>query len=152
MARVGGDLCGLLDDPAWAEVEEITDPRDMRQVRALQCGMTPMAVLLAKPYQNLGECEIIVRATEHHLPVVIEDGGGVRAARGRRIAAYRAVHVCAMIAVRGLRNPEDSWQLYGQLLDAGLNQRDQQKVAFDDATRGEFMEIVEAGLAKRQRG
>jgi hypothetical protein len=147
----GGDLCGLLDDPAWAEVEELTELKDITAARALQCGMTSMAVLASHPLKNLGESETIVRSQQNHLPVVIEDGRAVRAARGRNIAAYRAVHVCAMIALRELRTPEDSWRLYGRLLDAGLQQRDQRAVASDDATRGEFMEIVEAGLIKRGR-
>src|ERR1035437_9385474 len=92
----GGDLCGLLDDPAWAEVEELTERKDIVAARALQCGMTSMPVLREHPLKNLGESEIIVRAGQNHLPVVIEDNRGASAARGRGIAAYRAIHVCAM--------------------------------------------------------
>ena len=79
-------------------------------------------------------------------PIVMEDGKGARAAAGRGLACYQTIHVCMVIAIRDLRSPEESWALYGRLLDAGLKPRNRVRVSFTPATREEYLDIVYAAL------
>ena len=148
VAKLGGDLGPLLDDPCWAGVEELVDAQilDVEQLR-LGLGANRPEDLLFKETKDLGEFETVVASqAKGGFPIVMEDGKGARAAAGRRLACYQTIHVCMVIAIRDLRSPEESWTLYGRLLDAGLKPRNRVRVSFTPATREEYLDIVYAAL------
>jgi hypothetical protein len=150
VAKVGGDLGPLLDDPCWAGVEELVDAQilDVEQLR-LGLGANRPEDLLLKETKDLGEFETIVASqAKGGFPIVMEDGKGARAATGRGLACYQAIHVCLVIAIRGLRAPEESWTLYGRLLEAGLKPRNHEHVSFTPATRDGYLDIVWAALER----
>lgn len=148
----GGDLAPLLDDPPWAEVVELTGPQII-DVEQLRLAFHSPQDLLQKETTDLGEFETIVASQAlGDLPIVMEDGRGARVASGRGVACYQAIHVCMMIAIRGLLSAEASWTLYGRLLAGGMRPRNPDRVGFGDATRGEYFEIVEAALEALARG
>lgn len=159
VAASAGDLGALLDDPPWAQVVELTGLQIV-DVEQLRLAFHSPQELLDKETTDLGEFETIVASQAHGgLPMVMEDGVGARVGRGRGLACYQAIHVCMMIAIRGLLSAEASWTLYGRLLDAGLRPRSSSRVGFGDATRGDYFEIVESALdalarstAKRRLG
>jgi hypothetical protein len=100
-----------------------------------------------KETKDLGEFETVVASqAKGGFPIVMEDGNGARAAAGRGLACYQAIHVCMVIAIRDLRLPEESWTLYGRLLDAGLKPRNHVRVSFTPAIREEYLDIVHAAL------
>jgi hypothetical protein len=86
------------------------------------------------------------------LPIVMEDGRGAGVARGRGLACYQAIHVCMISAIRGVVSAEESWDIYGRLLDAGLRPRNRERVGFDSSTRTNYFGIVEAALDRLGRG
>ena len=155
----GGDLAPLLDDRPWAEVVELTGSQIV-DVEQLRLAFHSPQELLEKETTDLGEFEAIVASRAlGGLPIVMEDSLGARVASGRGLACYQAIHVCMVIAIRGLLSAEASWTLYGRLLDAGLRPRSSSRVGFGDATRGDYFEIVESALdalarstAKRRLG
>jgi hypothetical protein len=148
----GGELGPLLDDPPWAEVVELTGSQIV-DVDQLRLAFHSPQELLEKETADLGEFETIVASQAlGGLPMVMEDSVGARIGRGRRLACYQAIHVCMMIAIRGLLSGEASWTLYGRLLDAGLRPRNSDRVAFGDATRTDYFEIVQAALEALARG
>jgi predicted nucleic acid-binding protein len=153
VAKLGGDLGPLLDDPCWAGVEELVDAQilDVEQLR-LGLGANRPEDLLLKETKDLGEFETVVASqAKGGFPIVMEDGTGARAAAGRGLACYQTIHVCLVIAIRGLRSPEESWALYGRLLDAGLKPRNQGRVSFTPATREEYLDIAYAALEQLRR-
>jgi len=150
VAKLGGDLGPLLDDPCWAGVEELVDSQilDVEQLR-LGLGANRPEDLLLKETKDLGEFETVVASqAKGGFPIVMEDGKGARAAAGRGLACYQAIHVCMVIAIRVLRSPEESWTLYGRLLDAGLKPRNRARVSFTPATREEYLDLVDAALER----
>ncbi len=150
VAEVGGDLGPLLDDPGWAGVVELVDYAQILDVEQLRLGGANRPEdLLVKETKDLGEFETVVASqAKGGFPIVIEDGNGARAAAGRGLACYQAIHVCMVIAIRGLRSPEESWTLYGRLLDAGLKPRNRARVSFTPATREEYLDLVDAALER----
>jgi len=148
----GGDLGGLLDDPPWAQVVELTGSQIV-DVEQLRLAFHSPQDLLEKETTDLGEFETIVASQARGgLPMVMEDSVGARIGRGRGLTCYQAIHVCMMIAIRELLSVETSWALYGRLLDAGLKPRNGDRVGFGDATRAAYFEIVEAALDALARG
>ena len=146
VAASGGNLGGLLDDPPWAQVVELTGSQIV-DVEQLRLAFHSPQELLEKETTDLGEFESIVASQAlGGLPIVMEDSIGARIGQGRGLACYQAIHVCMMIAIRGLLSAEASWTLYGRLLDAGLRPRSSSRVGFGDATRGDYFEIVESAL------
>jgi predicted nucleic acid-binding protein len=105
----GGDLGPLLNDPAWAEVVELTGSQIV-DVEQLRLAFHSPQELLEKETADLGEFETIVASRAlGGLPIVMEDSLGTRAASGRGLACYQAIHVCMMVAIRGLLSAEASW-------------------------------------------
>jgi|NGEPerStandDraft_6_1074524.scaffolds.fasta_scaffold43585_2 hypothetical protein len=152
VAASGGDLGGLLDDPPWAQVVELTGLQII-DVEQLRLAFHSPQELLEKETTDLGEFETIVASQARGgLPIVMEDSNGARIGRGRGLACYQAIHVCMMIAIRQLLSVEASWTLYGRLLAAGLRPRNPDRVGFGDATRGDYFEMVEAALEALVRG
>jgi hypothetical protein len=148
----GGDLAPLLDEPAWADVVELTGTQIV-DVEQLRLAFHSPQDLLDKETADLGEFETIVASQAlGGLPIVMEDSIGARIGQGRGLACYQAIHVCMMIAIRGLLSAEASWAVYGRLLDAGLRPRSSSRVGFGDATRGDYCEIVESALEALARG
>ena len=148
----GGDLAPLLDDPPWAEVVELTGSQIV-DVEQLRLAFHSPQELLEKETADLGEFETIVASQAHGgLPIVMEDGLGARVASGRELACYQAIHVCMMIAIRRLLTADASWTLYGRLLAARLRPRNSGRVGFGEASRGDYVEIVEAALEALARG
>ncbi len=148
----GGDLAPLLDDPPWAEVVELTGSQIVN-VEQLRLAFHSPQELLEKETTDLGEFETIVASQAlGGLPIVMEDSIGARIGHGRGLACYQAIHVCMMIAIRGLLSDEASWTLYGRLLDAGLRPRGSDRVGFGDATRTDYFQIVDAALGALARG
>jgi predicted nucleic acid-binding protein len=151
----GGDLGPLLDEPAWAEVLELTGPQIV-DVEQLRLAFHDPEELLARATTDLGEFETIVGAQlRGGLPIVIEDARGAGVARGRGLACYQAIHVCMIAAIRGLIEPPESWAMYGRLLEAGLKPRNPDRVAFRDDVRSDYLAIVGAAMdvvrGRRQR-
>lgn len=149
--KLGGDLGPLLDDPCWAGIEELVDHSQILDVEQLRLGLGANRPedLLLKQTKDLGEFETVVASqAKGGFPIVMEDGKGARAAIGRGLACYQAIHVCMVIAIRGLRSPEESWTLYGRLLAAGLKPRNHERVSFTAATREEYLDIVLAALQR----
>jgi hypothetical protein len=91
---------------------------------------------------------VVASQAKGGFPIVMEDGNGARAAAGRGLACYQAIHVCMVIAIRDLRLPEESWTLYGRLLDAGLKPRNHVRVSFTPAIREAYLDIVYTALAR----
>lgn len=152
VAASGGNLGGLLDDPPWAQVVELTGSQIV-DVEQLRLAFHSPQELLEKETIDLGEFETIVASQAlGGLPIVMEDSIGARVASGRGLACYQAIHVGMMIAIRGLLSVEASWTLYGRLLAAGLRPRSSSRVGFGDATRGGYFEIVESALDALARG
>ena len=150
VAKLGGDLRPLLDNPCWAGVEELVDAQilNVEQLR-LGLGANRPEDLLLKETKDLGEFETVVASqAKGGFPIVMEDGKGARAAAGRGLACYQTIHVCMVIAIRGLRTPEESWTLYGRLVKAGLQPRNHKRVSFTPATREEYLDIVWAALER----
>lgn len=157
VADLGGDLGPLLDDPCWAAVEELVGAQilDVEQLR-LGIGANQPEDLLIKDTKDLGEFETVVASqAKGGFPIVMEDGKGARAATGRGLACYQAIHVCMVIALRRLRSPEKSWDLYGRLLGAGLKPRNPERVSFTPTVREDYLDIVYTALkrlsAKKRR-
>jgi hypothetical protein len=146
VAEAGGNLGLLLDDPAWAEVVQLTG-QQILEVEQLRLAFHTPEELLAKATTDLGEFETIVAAqVRGGLPIVMEDGRGARVARGRGLACYQSIHVCMIAAIRSVLEPMESWALYGRLLGAGLRPRNADRVSFTDETREDYLAIVQAGL------
>jgi hypothetical protein len=151
VAEVGGDLGPLLDDPGWAGVVELVDHAQILDVEQLRLGIGANRPedLLLKETQDLGEFETVVASQARGgFPIVMEDGKGAGAAAGRGLACYQAIHVCMVIAIRGLRSPEESWTLYGRLLDAQLKPRNKVRVSFTPAIGEEYLDIVYAAIER----
>jgi len=55
-------------------------------------------------------------------------------------------------AIRGVVSAEESWDIYGRLLDAGLRPRNRERVGFGSSTRTNYFGIVEAALDRLGRG
>lgn len=152
VAASGGNLGGLLDDPPWAEVVELTGSQIV-DVEQLRLAFHSPQELLEKETTDLGEFEAIVASRAlGGLPIVMEDSLGARVASGRGLACYQAIHVCMMIAIRELLSVDASWALYDRLLAAGLRPRNPDRVGFGDATRGDYFEIAKAALEALVRG
>jgi hypothetical protein len=151
VAKLGGDLGPLLDDPCWAGIEELVDDAQILDVEQLRLGIGANRPedLLLKETKDLGEFETVVASQARGgFPIVMEDGKGARAAAGRHLACYQAIHVCMVIAIRGLRSPDDSWALYGRLLDAGLTPRNKERVSFTPVIREEYLDRVYLALER----
>ena len=102
-----------------------------------------------KETKDLGEFETVVASqAKGGFPIVIEDGNGASAAAGRGLACYQAIHVCMVIAIRGLYSPEESWTLYGRLLYAELKPRNKVRVSFTPEIREEYLDLVYAALER----
>jgi predicted nucleic acid-binding protein len=103
------------------------------------------------PRENLGEAQAIILAQALGAPLLIDDGDGVLAARGRGVKVILGVHLLQHAALMGSLTDDEAWDVWERLCSTSVAFRPAWHIEWDtcDDCRTTFLTTIAAARPVR---